>query len=91
MLGSKKNIGLILDVHRLTTDGFETLNDMERNAGEIKVFYKLSDHTAITGFSGDVHTFGNAPNNSPYCAQVVASGWSYMMENNDPTSAVYQA
>jgi iron complex outermembrane receptor protein len=91
MLGPKKNIGLILDVHRLTTDGFETFNDMERNAGGIKVFYKPSDHTTITGFSGVVHTFGNAPNNSPYRAQVDTYGWNYMMEKNDPTSAFYQA
>jgi iron complex outermembrane receptor protein len=91
MLGSKKNIGLTLDVHRMTTDGFETLNDMNRDAGDIKVLYKVSDHTTITGFSGVVHTFGNAPNNSPYRAQVQTYGWNYMMENNDSTSAFYQA
>lgn len=91
MLGAKKNIGLTLDVHRLTTDGFETFNDMERNAGDIKVLYKLSDHTTITGYSGVVHTFGNAPNNSPYRAQVQTYGWNYMMQKNDPTSAFYQA
>jgi iron complex outermembrane receptor protein len=91
MLGAKKNIGLILDVHRMTTDGFETLNDMNRNAGDIKVLYKLSDHTTITGFSGVVHTFGNAPNNSPYRAQIQTYGWNYMMQNNDSTSAFYQA
>jgi iron complex outermembrane receptor protein len=91
MLGPKKNIGVAIDVHRLTTDGFETYNDMQRNAGDIKVIYKLSDRTTITGFSGVVHTFGNAPNNSPYRAQIQTYGWNYMMEKNDPTSAFYQA
>jgi iron complex outermembrane receptor protein len=91
MLGPKKNIGLTLDVHHLSTDGFETFNDMERSAGMIKVLYKLSDRTTITGFSGVVHTFGNAPNNSPYRAQIQTYGWNYMMEKNDPTSAFYQA
>jgi iron complex outermembrane recepter protein len=91
MLGPKKNIGIFVDVHRLATDGFETFNDMQRNAGMIKVFYKLSDRTTITGFSGVVHTFGNAPNNSPYRAQIDTYGWNYMMEKNDPTSAFYQA
>lgn len=91
LLGPKKNIGLSIDVHRMTSDGFETLNYIERNAGDIKVLYKLSDRTIVTGFSGVVHTFGNAPNNSPYRAQIQTYGWNYMMENNDPTSAFYQA
>ena len=91
MLGPKKNIGLTLDVHRMTSDGFETCNDMERNAGDIKVLYKLSDRTTITGYSGVSHLFSNAPNVSPYRAQIQAYGWNYMMENNDPTSAFYQA
>jgi iron complex outermembrane recepter protein len=91
MLGPKKNFGIAVDVHRMTTNGFETFNYLERNAGDIKVFYKLSDRTTITGFSGVVHTFGNAPNNSPYRAQIQTYGWNYMMEKNDPTSAFYQA
>lgn len=90
MLGPRKNIGLTVDVHRMTSNGFETLNYVQRSAGDIKVLYKLSDRTTITGYSGVVHTFGNAPNNSPYRAQVQAYGWNYMMENNDPTSAFYQ-
>ncbi len=91
MLGPHKNIGLTVDVHRLTSDGFQTLNYLERNAGDIKVLYKLSDRTIITGYSGVVHLFGNAPNVSAYRAQISTYGWNYMMENNDPTSAFYQA
>ena len=90
MLGPRKNIGLSLDVHRLTSDGFQTLNYVERNAGEIKVLYKPSDSTTITGYSGVVHIFGNAPNVSAYRAQIDTYGWNYMLENNDPTSAFYQ-
>jgi len=91
MLGSRKNIGLTLDVHRITSDGFQTLNYLERNAGDIKVLYKLSDRTVITGYSGVVHLFGNAPNVSPYRAQINAYGWNYLLQNNDPTSAFFQA
>ncbi|RXS93511.1 TonB-dependent receptor [Silvibacterium dinghuense] len=91
MLGAHKNIGFSLDVHRMTSDGFETLNYIERNAGEIKVLYNASPNTTITGYSGVVHLFANAPNNSPYRAQINAYGWNYMMQNNDPTSAFYQS
>jgi iron complex outermembrane recepter protein len=90
MLGPHKNIGLSLDVHRMTSDGFQTLNYLERNAGEIKVLYKPTDNTTITGYSGVVNLFGNAPNVSAYRAQINAYGWNYLMENNDPTSAFYQ-
>ncbi|MBB6142710.1 iron complex outermembrane receptor protein [Silvibacterium bohemicum] len=90
MLGPRKNIGLTLDVHRITSNGFETLNYLERNAGDIKVLYKLSDRTVITGYSGVVHLFGNAPNVSPYRAQINAYGWNYLLQNNDPTSAFFQ-
>jgi iron complex outermembrane recepter protein len=91
MLGPKKNIGLSLDVHRLSSDGFETGNDIFQNAGDIKVLWKPSERTTVTGFSGVVHLFSNAPNNAPYRAQIDAYGWNYMLETNDPTSAFYKA
>ena len=91
MLGPRKNIGLSLDIHRMTSDGFQTLNYIERNAGEIKVLYNLSKNTTITGYSGVVRLFANAPNVSAYRAQIGAYGWNYLMENNDPTSAYYQS
>jgi iron complex outermembrane recepter protein len=90
MLGPHRNIGLSLDVHRMTTDGFQTGNDVDTNGGDIKVLYRRSDRTTITGYSGVLHLFSNAPNNSPYRAQIDTYGWDYMLENNDPTSAFYQ-
>jgi iron complex outermembrane recepter protein len=91
MFGPHKNIGLSLDVHRMTSDGFQTFNDIKRNGGEIKVLYNPSESTTITGYSGVIRLFANAPNVSPYRAQINAYGWNYLMENNDPTSAFYQA
>lgn len=91
LLGPRKNIAVSVDVHRMTTDGFQTANYLERNAGEIKVLYRPSDRTTITGYSGVVHLFGNAPNVSAYRAQIQTYGWNYMMETNDSSSAFYQA
>lgn len=88
--GPGKKLALSLDVHRLTSDGFETLNDQTRNAGDIKVVYKLSDRTTITGYSGVLHLSTNTPNDSPLRAQIQAYGWNYLLQNNDPTSAFYQ-
>lgn len=90
MLGPKKNIGFIADVHRMTSDGFETFNDQNRYGGDIKVLYKMSDRTTITGYSGVIRLTNNTPNFSPTRAQIAAYGWNYLMQDNDPTSAYYQ-
>src|ERR1700734_2137400 len=62
LLGPHKNISLSLDVHRITTDGFQTFNDLQRNGGEIKVLYNPSESTSITGYSGVISLFANGPN-----------------------------
>lgn len=90
MLGAKKNIGLGLDVHRMTSDGFETLNDQNRYGGDIKVLYRPSDRTTVTGYSGVIRFNSNTPNDSPYRAQIENYGWNYLLQNTDPTSAFYQ-
>jgi hypothetical protein len=91
MLGANKNIAVSLDVHRMTSDGFQTFNyvnsQCRRNQGAVQPVGK-HDHHRIQRC---VRLFDNAPNVSPYRAQIDAYGWNYMMENNDPTSAFYQA
>jgi iron complex outermembrane receptor protein len=89
-IGPHKKLSLTLDVHHLTSNGFETLNDQERDAGDIKVVYNLSNRTTITGYSGVLHLWNNTPNNPPYRAQIETYGWNYLLQNNDPTSAFYQ-
>jgi iron complex outermembrane receptor protein len=89
-IGAHKNLGLSLDVHRMTTDGFQTFNNVVQNGGDIKVVYTPSEHTTITGYSGVIRLFSHAENNFPYRAQIANYGWNYMMENNDPTSVFYQ-
>ncbi|GGG90572.1 TonB-dependent receptor [Silvibacterium dinghuense] len=90
MLGPKKNIGLNLDIHRMTSDGFETYNDQERDAGDIKVQWNASDKTTVTGYSGVVRLYANTPNNPPLRAQIENYGWNYLLQKNDPTSGFYQ-
>ncbi|WP_446745619.1 TonB-dependent receptor [Silvibacterium acidisoli] len=90
MIGPGKKIGLTLDVHRMTSDGFETYNTQERDGGDIKVLYNPSDKTTITGYSGVIRLYNNTPNNPPLRAQVENYGWNYLLQKNDPTSAFYQ-
>ena len=58
--GNKLNV--MIDVHHLGSDGYQTFNFDTRNAGDIQVQYRLSDKTTITGYSGVVWVDANAPN-----------------------------
>jgi len=58
--GSKFNVNV--DVHHMTSDGYQTFNYQTRNAGAIKAIYKLSDKTVLTGFSGVIWLDANTPN-----------------------------
>ncbi len=88
--GAGKRVSMTLDFNRLTSDGFETLNAQERNAGALKMQYKLTDKTVLTGFSGVLWLDTNTPNSKgPTRQQVATLGYTYLLENTDPTLANY--
>jgi iron complex outermembrane receptor protein len=60
--GPGHKLNVMIDVHHLGSDGYQTFNFDTRNAGDIQVQYKLSDKTVITGYSGVVWVDANAPN-----------------------------
>jgi iron complex outermembrane receptor protein len=73
--GGKFNLNL--DVHHMTSDGYQTWNHQIRNAGAIKVMYKLSDKTVITGFSGVIWLDANTPNFAATRCQMYGAGANY--------------
>ena len=89
--GANKKANVFVDVHHMQSDGYQTLNDNTRNAGSIKVQYKLSNKTVITGFSGVVWLDSNGPSLASTRAQLLANGPNYLLQNTDPTQANYQA
>jgi iron complex outermembrane recepter protein len=58
--GHKFNV--MVDVHHLQSDGYETFNYQTRNAGDIQVQYRPSDSLLISGFSGVIWLDANTPN-----------------------------
>ena len=65
--GGRQNV--IVDVHHMTSDGYQTYNYHERNAGKLKYQFRISDHTVLTGYSGVVILDSNTPNfNGPQFA-----------------------
>jgi iron complex outermembrane receptor protein len=89
--GANKKANVFVDVHHMQSDGYQTLNDNTRNAGSIKVQYKVSNRTVITGFSGVVWLDSNGPNIASTRSQLLANGPNYLLQNTDPTQANYQA
>jgi iron complex outermembrane receptor protein len=88
-LGPKKRSSLLLDLHRMTSDGYQTFNFQRRNAASFKYRYKFTDRTFVTFFSGVVSLKANTPNaKGPTRAQVAQFGDNFLM-NNDPTSPLY--
>lgn len=87
--GPDKKSNLELDVHHLTSDGFQTFNYQQRNAGELKYQYKFSEKTVLAGFSGVVFLDSNTPNvKGPTRAQIAQFGYDFLL-NNDPASPFY--
>jgi len=60
--GPGKKLNLMVDVHHLQSDGYQTFNYQTYNAGDIQLQYKLSDHTTLTGYSGVIWVDSNTPN-----------------------------
>jgi iron complex outermembrane receptor protein len=53
---------LFVDWHRMTSDGYQTFNFNERNAGSLIYQYQFSPKTVLTGYSGVIHMDSNGPN-----------------------------
>ena len=87
--GAQKNQNLFADVHEMRSDGFQTYNRQQRNAGSIKYLYKFSDTNTLTFYSGVLVLDSNTPNiKGPTSQQVAQLGYNFLL-NNDPTSPYY--
>lgn len=87
--GADKKSNLFIDVHHMSSDGYQTFNYQTRNAGSLKYQYKLSAKTVLTGFSGVIWLDANSPNLSSTRAQILANGDNYLLQNTDTTQANY--
>ena len=77
LFGSPKKSNLFVDVHRMTSDGYQTFNFDERNAGSLLYQYTFSPKTVLTGFSGVLRVNSNAPNFSPTRCQTLGASAAY--------------
>jgi iron complex outermembrane receptor protein len=62
LFGSPKRSNLFIDVHHMSSDGYQSFNYNMRSAGSLLYQYQFSPKTVLTGFSGVIHLNTNAPN-----------------------------
>ncbi len=75
--GPDKKLNLFADVHHMQSHGFQTENNQQQNAGGLKIEWRLSPKTILTGYSGVVWLDSNTPNfNATRC----------QMYGNSPTN-----
>src|SRR5215475_9195636 len=81
--GGKSN--LMLDLHQMKSDGYQTFNFQRRNAGSLKYQYLVSPKWVLTAFTSIVELKSNTPDTKvPTRAQVAKFGDNYLMVD-DPT------
>ena len=82
LLGHMKRDAVLFNVNAMTSDGYQTFNDQQRDAGYGKYQHRFSDRTTLTLYGGVVDIWNNTPNTTnPTRAQVNAFGVNYLMDN----------
>ncbi len=76
--GPGKKLNTEIDVHHLQSHGYQTLNNQQYDAGDIKLEYRLSDKTVLSGFSEVVWVNANTPNfNATRCQMYGVTSSAY--------------
>ncbi|MGA2888566.1 MAG: TonB-dependent receptor [Terracidiphilus sp.] len=73
LFGSPKKSNLFVDVHHMTSDGYQTFNFNTRNAGSLLYQYQFSPKTVLTGFSGVIQLTANTYGLNPTRCQTLGA------------------
>jgi iron complex outermembrane recepter protein len=88
LFGSPKKSNLFVDVHHMTSDGYQSFNFNLRNAGSLLYQYQFSPRTVLTGFAGIVQLNSNGPNISSTRCMLYGSSPSSAYSCAAPTVTV---
>ncbi len=87
--GVSKRSNLLLNVHNLSSDGYQTYNFLNRWGGNAKYQLRINDRTILTAYTGIIDLASNAPNvKGPTRAMVAQFGDNYLL-NNNPADPLY--
>jgi iron complex outermembrane receptor protein len=84
--GAGNKNSLLLNVHQMESDGYQTFNYQKRDAGQGKYQYRLSDKTSITAYGSLVDIWTITPNTTnPTAAQVAQYGDNSLLQSSPGT------
>jgi iron complex outermembrane receptor protein len=82
LLGRKKQDAVLFNINAMTSDGYQTYNYQQRDAGYGKFQHRFSDRSSLSLYGGVVDIWNNTPNTTnPTRAQVAQFGDNYLQDN----------
>ena len=82
LLGPQKKDAVLFNINAMTSDGYQTFNKQQRDAGYGKYQHRFNDRSTLTLYGGVVDIWNNTPNTTnPTRAQVAQFGDNYLMDN----------
>ncbi|HWF07507.1 MAG TPA: TonB-dependent receptor [Bryobacteraceae bacterium] len=82
LLGPHKQDALLFNINGMTSDGYQTFNYQQRDAGYGKYQHRFSDKTSLSLYGGVVDIWNNTPNTTnPTRVQVAQFGDNYLLDN----------
>jgi len=82
LLGPKRQDAVLFNVNGMTSDGYQTYNYQQRDAGYGKYQHRFSDSSSLSLYGGVVDIWNYTPNTTnPTRAQVAQFGDNYLLDN----------
>ena len=87
--GITRRNNVFVDLHEMTSDGYQTYNAQQRIGGSLKYQLRLNDKSTLTGFSGVLLLDTNTPDSKlPTRGNIALYGRNYLL-SADPTNSFY--
>lgn len=82
LFGPGKKDAVLANVNAMTSDGYQTYNYQQRDAGYGKFQHRFSDRSSLSLYGGVVDIWNNTPNTTnPTRAQVAQFGDNFLLDN----------
>lgn len=82
LFGPGKKDSVLFNINAMTSDGYQTYNKQQRDAGYGKFQHRFSDRTSLSLYGGVVDIWNNTPNTTnPTRAQVAQFGDNFLLDN----------
>jgi iron complex outermembrane receptor protein len=82
LFGPGKKDSVLFNVNAMTSDGYQTFNYQQRDAGYGKFQHRFSDRMSLSLYGGVVDIWNNTPNTTnPTRAQVAQFGNNYLLDS----------